>query len=98
MKDLHEFILEQLVLELKGNKIDDNWITNRKPVMTRDGRPVLIEKIDYSEVPNIIIGKVSNDDKIFDFKWNDDGTCIFAQDRMGNPCSPTENDRLVKAC
>lgn len=94
MRNLVDYIN---IYEMKGNKIDDNWLNNRKPVMTKDGRNVLIEKIDYSEVPNIIYGKVASNDKVFDFRWEDTGKCIEAQDKMGNPCAPDENDTLVKA-
>ena len=94
MRNLVDYIN---IYEMKGNKIDDNWLNNRKPVMTKDGRNVLIEKIDYAEVPNIIYGKVAANDKVFDFKWDDTGKCIEAQDKMGNPCAPDDNDMLVKA-
>lgn len=97
MKSLSTYINNNIIYEMKGNKIDDNWLNNRKPVMTKDGRNVLIEKIDYSEVPNIIYGKVAANDKVFDFKWDDTGKCIEAQDKIGNPCAPDENDTLVKA-
>ena len=57
MKSLEEFIVEQ-----KGDDIDEQWLNDEKPVMTKDGRQVMITKIDYDKVPNIIKGKV---------KWNE---------------------------
>lgn len=79
-----------------GQPIDDNWLNNEKPVQTYDGRPAIILDIDYSAVPNVISGQVKNDDVMTDYKWNDDGTCIEATDRLGNPVKPSENDKLVK--
>lgn len=89
--------LVQYIMEMRGNKIDDNWLNSKKPVITKDGRNVLIEKIDYSEVPNIIYGKVASNDQSFDFKWDDTGKCLEAKDKIGNPCAPDDNDTLVKA-
>lgn len=93
MKDLEQFILEQN----KGEDIDDQWLNDEKPVMTSDGRQVIITKIDYDEVPNIIHGKVKMKDKLFEYEWNDDGTCIKALDNLGNPKKADEADKLVKA-
>lgn len=94
---LKNCVLESRIDEVRGKPIDDYWLNNKKPVMTKDGRNVLIEKIDYSHNPNIIIGKVSENDKLLDFKWEDDGTCTEAQDKFGNPRDVDENDNLVKA-
>ena len=93
MKDLDQFILEQD----KGKDIDDQWLNDEKPVMTQDGRQVIITKIDYEEVPNIIHGQVKMKEKLFDYEWNDDGICIKALDSLGNPKKADEADKLVKA-
>lgn len=83
--------------ESKGDNIDDQWLNDEKPVMTHDGRQVIITKIDYSVVPNIIYGKVKIKEKLFDYQWNEDGLCIKALDQMGNPKKADEADKLVKA-
>ena len=57
MIDLKDYLLEN-----KGDDIEEQWINDEKAVMTHDGRQVIITKIDYDQVPNIIHGKV---------KWND---------------------------
>jgi len=92
MKDLKTFVFEQ-----KGEPIDDQWIQDEKPVMTKDGHQVIITKIKYEEVPNIIMGQVKMGTKLFDFEWDDSGMCTKALDRMGNPKKPEEADNLVKA-
>jgi len=92
MKTLSEYILE-----FKGDPIDDQWIHDEKPVMTKDGRQAIITNIDYSEVPNIIHGQVKMDTKLFDYEWDDTGMCIKALDRMGNPKKSDMSDNLVKA-
>ena len=92
MKDIKDYILEQ-----KGDDIDEQWLNDEKPVMTKDGRQVIITKINYDEVPNIIKGKVKWNEKLFEYEWNDEGVCIKAIDRLGNPKKPDESDKLVKA-
>ena len=92
MKKLSEFINE-----VKGKPIDDQWINDEKPVMTKDGRQAIIKKVNMDEVPNIIIGVVKWKDKLLDYEWLDDGTCKKAIDIMGNPKKPDESDNLVKA-
>lgn len=92
MKKLSEF-----VNEAKGKSIDDQWINDEKPVMTKDGRQAIIKKVDMDEVPNIIKGSVKWKDKLLDYEWYDDGTCKKAIDLMGNPKKPDEADMLVKA-
>lgn len=94
MKSLEEFINEAAT---KGTPIDDQWLNDEKPVMTKDGRQVIIVKIDYDEVPNIIHGQVKMKEKLFDYKWNDEGLCIKALDNLGNPKKADESDNLVKA-
>lgn len=89
--------LEQFVNEHKGQPIDDQWINDENPVMTRDGRKVEILSVNMKEVPNIIIGQIKDGDKVLNFKWEDDGTCISAEDKIGNPVRPTREDDLVKA-
>lgn len=92
MKNLSDYINEA-----KGQPIDDQWINDEKPVMTVDGRQVIIKKINMDEVPNIIIGEVKWKDKLFEYEWLDDGTCKKAIDNLGNPKKPDESDKLVKA-
>ena len=92
MKTLSEFIYE-----VKGKPIDDQWINKKKPVMTKDGRPAIIKTVDMDEVPNVIKGAVKWKDKLLDYEWLDDGTCIKALDILGNPKKPDESDKLVKA-
>jgi hypothetical protein len=89
--------LEQFVNEHKGQPIDDQWINDENPVMTRDGRKVEILSVNMKEVPNVIIGQIKDGDKVLNFKWEDDGTCISAEDKIGNPVRPTREDDLVKA-
>lgn len=92
MKSLNDYILE-----MKGDDIDEQWINDKKPVITKDGRQVIIKKIDYSEVPNIIIGMVSWKQKLLDYKWDlDTGECTEAKDTMGNPKKPDDSDKLIK--
>ncbi len=85
------------ILEYKGDAIDDQWIQDEKPVMTKDGRQVIVTKVDYSEVPNVIHGQVKIKDKLFDYEWQDTGMCQKALDQYGNPKKPEESDSLVKA-
>lgn len=100
MKTLKDSIIENtntIITEYKSEPIDDQWINDEKPVMTKDGREVKITSVDISNVPNIIHGNVIEDGKELAFTWEDDGTCISAQDKLGNPYKPSENDILVKA-
>jgi len=92
MIDLKDYILEN-----KGDDIDEQWLNDEKPVMTSDGRQVIITKIDYDQVPNIIHGQVKMKEKLFDYEWNDIGICIKALDNLGNPKKADEADKLVKA-
>lgn len=89
--------LNESLNESKGEDIDEQWLNDEKPVMTHDGRQVIITKIDYEQVPNIIHGQVKMKEKLFDYEWNDDGMCTKAVDQMGNPKKPDEADKLVKA-
>lgn len=82
--------------EVKGDPIDDQWIQDENPVQTKDGRPVIITKVNYEEVPNIIIGQVKIGTDLFDYEWEDSGMCIKALDRYGNPKKPDKSDNLVK--
>ena len=84
------------IMETKGDPIDEQWINDDKPVMTKDGRPAIIEKVNYDEVPNIITGKVKWNDTLLDYEWDDSGICLKALDRLGNPKKPDEADNLVK--
>jgi hypothetical protein len=49
MRKLSDFIKES-----KGQPIDDQWLNDEKPVMTKDGRQAIVKSIDMDEVPNII--------------------------------------------
>lgn len=89
--------LIDIVNESKGDKIDDQWINDEKPVQTKDGRQVIITKVDMSEVPNKIIGQVKMKEDLFDYEWDEDGICTKALDQRGNPKKPDESDNLVKA-
>ena len=89
--------LEQFINEHKGQPIDDQWINDDKPVMTRDGRKVDVLSVDMKSVPNIIIGQIKDGNKVLNFKWEDDGKCVSAEDNLGNPVRPTDDDYLVKA-
>lgn len=100
MKRLKEYIKQDIftnINESKGDAIDDQWLNDEKPVMTKDGRQAIIKKIDLEEVPNIIYGEVKWNDKLLEYEWLEDGTCRKAIDRMGNPKKPHESDNLVKA-
>ena len=92
MKSLAKFINEQ-----KGDLIDDQWLNDEKPVMTYDGRQVIVTEIDIKEVPNIIKGQVKMGSKLYEYEWMDDGTCQKALDQYGNPKKPELADKLVKA-
>lgn len=84
--------------EIRGQHIDMQWINDEKPVITKDGRQVLVTNVDISEVPNIIHGKVKmKDGKLQDYEWNDIGVCIKAIDNFGNPKMADSSDNLVKA-
>ena len=76
MKSLTKFINEQ-----KGDPIDDQWINDEKPVMTYDGRQVIITELDLKEVPNVIKGQVKMGSKLYEYEWLDDGTCQKALDQ-----------------
>ena len=94
---LKEELVKQQLFETKGDPIDEQWLNDEKPVMTKDGRQVIITEIDMKEVPNIIHGQVKMKNKLFDYEWLDDGTCQKALDQLGNPKKPEEADNLVKA-
>ena len=84
--------------EMRGQHIDMQWINDEKPVMTKDGRQVIVTNVDISEVPNIIHGKVKmKDDKLQEYEWNDIGICLKAIDNFGNPKKPDTSDNLVKS-
>lgn len=92
-----ELYVKQKIMETKGDPIDDQWLNDEKPVMTKDGRQVIVVDIDMKEVPNIIKGQVKIKNKLFDYEWLDDGTCKKALDQLGNPKKPEDADSLVKA-
>ena len=88
----------ELIDEIRGQHIDMQWINDEKPVITKDGRQVLVTNVDISEVPNIIHGKVKmKDGKLQDYEWNDIGVCLKAIDNFGNPKMADSSDNLVKA-
>ena len=76
MKDIKTYILET-----KGDPIDDQWLNDERPVMTKDGRQVIVTEIDLKEVPNIIKGKVKMKNELYDYEWEDNGTCKKAIDQ-----------------
>lgn len=92
MKDIKTYILET-----KGDPIDDQWLNDERPVMTKDGRQVIVTEIDLKEVPNIIKGKVKMKNELYNYEWEDNGTCKKAIDQYGNPKKPDDADKLVKA-
>ena len=94
---LKEELVKQQLFETKGDPIDEQWLNDEKPVMTKDGRQVIITEIDMKEVPNIIHGQVKMKEKLFDYEWNDEGICTKAVDNLGNPKKADEADKLVKA-
>ena len=89
--------LIDMICEVTGGSITQYWLDNEKPVMTKSGLPVKVKDIDYSKVPNEVIGDVVVNGKTQEWRWQDDGTCIQAKDAMGNNRMPDANDRLVKA-
>lgn len=97
MKSILEYIFDKPLFETKGDDIDQQWLNDEKPVMTVDGRQVIITSIDMKEVPNIIHGQVKMKDKLFEYEWYDDGICAKALDQFGNPKKADDADRLVKA-
>ena len=64
MKDIKTYILET-----KGDPIDDQWLNDERPVMTKDGRQVIVTEIDLKEVPNIIKGKVKMKNELYDYVY-----------------------------
>ena len=92
MKDIKTYILET-----KGDPIDDQWLNDERPVMTKDGRQVIVTEIDLKEVPNIIKGKVKMKNELYDYEWEDNGTCKKAIYQYGNPKKTDDADKLVKA-
>ena len=96
MKNLTKYIKTH-ISESKGDDIDEQWLNDNKPVMTKDGRQAIITSIDRKQIPNIIHGKVKMGSKLYEYEWLDDGTCQKATDRFGNPKNTDYADRLVKA-
>ena len=95
MKSLTDYI--KAINETKGDVIDQQWLNDEKPVMTADGRQVIVTSIDMKEVPNVIKGQVKMKDKLFEYEWYDDGTCKKALDQFGNPKKADDSDKLVKS-
>ena len=63
---LKEELVKQQLFETKGDPIDEQWINDEKPVMTKDGRQVIITEIDMKEVPKINHGQEKMQTKLFD--------------------------------
>ena len=82
---------------ISKNKIDGIVDTILKGIGVAMGIAVTVLSVDIKSVPNIIIGQIQDGDKTLNFKWEDDGTCISAENKLGNPERPTEDDTLVKA-
>ena len=59
-----ELFEKQSIMETKGDPIDEQWLNDEKPVMTKDGRQVIVVEIDMKEVPNIIHGQVKMKTKL----------------------------------
>ena len=95
MQTLTEYIKQ--VNEVLGQPIDDQWLDNEKPVMTKDKRQVIITDRDMSQVPNILKGQVKIMNKMFDYEWEDNGNCIKAVDQKKKKKKPSDSDNLVKA-
>ena len=89
--------ISQVINEQQNKPIDDQWLNDEKPVKTKDGKQVIITKIDMEQVPNIIYGKVKFGEELLEYEWDENGICQKALDQRGNPKKPTENDNLVKA-
>ena len=67
MNTLSEYVKQ--LNEVLGQPIDDQWLNNEKPVMTKDKRQVIIIDRDMSKVPNILKGQVKIMNKMFDYEW-----------------------------
>lgn len=91
-----KYISDYYIKENRGDAIDQQWINDQKPVMTKDGRQAMILDIDMKQVPNVIKGQVNVNGKAIEYEWTDDGTCIKATDKFGNPKQPDDKDVLVK--
>lgn len=94
MKSIKDYIS---INEKQAEPIDDQWIQDENPVKTFDGRQVIVLDVDLKEVPNVIKGQVKMGTKMFDYEWYDDGTCVKALDKFGNPKKPDKADNLVKS-
>lgn len=90
--------IEKKLVESRGSAINMQWLNDNKPVMTKDGRQVIVMKIDLEQVPNVIIGQVKvNDNEVQEYEWNEFGICLKAVDKFGNPKRPDTADNLVMA-
>lgn len=92
MKHINEFLNEKQL-----ENIDAQWINDEKPIKTIDGRQAIVYDIDRKQVPNILKGSVKMNDSLYEFEWMDNGVCIKATDKYGNPKKPDTSDNLVKA-
>lgn len=88
--------LVDLLCEVTGGSINQYWLDNEKPVMTKSGLQVKVKDIDYSKVPNEVIGEVVVNGNTQEWRWQDNGVCVQAKDAMGNNRLPDENDTLIK--
>lgn len=85
-------------LEAKVNPdtIDMEWIDNDGAVITADGYEAKIDRVDMSEVPNQLIGKVYYNNGPQDWIWDETGKCLQCKDEHGNPFRPSEKEMLLK--
>lgn len=92
MENLSDFI------NRPQSDIDIQWINDKKPLQTYDGRKVTLDRVDYSVVPNEIIGSIKYDNgNTGQFKWSETGKCLLAHDNLGNPYKPNNSDLLMKS-
>lgn len=78
------------------NMIDMEWIDNDRPVITADGYEAKIDRVDMSEVPNQLIGKVYFNNGPQDWVWDETGKCLQCKDEHGNPFKPGDKEVLLK--
>ena len=80
-----------------SNKLDMEWINNDKPVITKGGIEAKITDVDYSEIPNRLLGTVYYSEGPQDgWVWDEDGKCITCKDKYGNGYRPGDDEILLK--
>lgn len=80
----------------KPEQIDMDWVNDEKPVQTKNGLSAIITKVDLSQIPNVIKGKVKIKDKLVEYEWYESGKCFLAHDQYNNPKKPDDGDTLIK--